>query len=34
MGYYADPNLPGNFYLQTNSEEPYDRGIEGTKYKP
>lgn len=33
MGIYADPEQSGNFYLQTNSEEPYDRGMNGTHYE-
>lgn len=32
MGIYADPDQSGNFYLQTNSESPFDRGMNGTRY--
>lgn len=31
MGINADPKLKGNYYLTTNAESPFNRGIEGTQ---
>jgi hypothetical protein len=33
MGIDSDPRLRGDFYLQTNYEEPFDRGVDGTTYQ-
>lgn len=34
MGIDSDPRLTGNYYLQTNGEDPYDQGEDGMIYKP
>jgi len=32
MGIDTNPNLTGDFFLQTNAQEPYSRGIYGIFY--
>lgn len=34
MGIDADSRLKGNFYLQTNAQDPFNRGELGTIYIP
>lgn len=33
MGIDFDPRLTGNYYLQTNGVEPYNRGADGMIYE-
>lgn len=33
MGIDADRRMIGDYYLQTNTDEPYDRGVQGTMYE-
>lgn len=32
MGYDTDRNLTGDYFLQTNALDPYDRGLNGIFY--
>lgn len=33
MGIDADPRMSGDYFLQTNADEPFNRGVNGLTYE-